>query len=556
MANKFQRIYTSDFETTSLANYEKDGYVRVYLWSIVSLDRTEKYYGYDIISWLEQSVKLQIDLMFFHNLRFDGAFIVDYMVRAGYEYGKDYEIIVDGMNIWYQITIHTYYGSITIWDSLKKFPNQSVNSIAKLYGIEGKKEKPHFERYLPRDYIPYKEEIEYCIQDSAIIAYAIEQQFKDGHKGMTLSSDAFKEVQSTLGGFMGWRAKMPHLSLEKDAFIRESYKGGWVYVNPLYQNQELDNVTVFDVNSLYPWVMKFCDLPWGAAMESVRKPSDDYLYVVKFKANFQTKDDHLPTVQIKNNPLFKETEYIEQCFDYPTLTMTSIDYKLFKDHYDVFDEDIIKYYAFKKKKGLLSDYIDYWTNVKIEATKNHDSARRYLAKRYLNSPYGKTGMRPDRINKVPVLDENGEIRFEPHQELADGIYVPYASFVCAQARNKTIRSAQKHYDQFVYADTDSLHLLGDDFSGLEIDDYKLGYWKIEGEFEKGKYIRPKTYIHADRNFNVQEIKCAGMPDNIKEKCTWDMFKDGQEFDGKIMQKRVPGGVVLVPTTYKIKELVE
>ena len=553
---KFQRVYASDFETTSLANYKKDGYVRVYLWSIVSLDGQEKYYGFDIMSWLKQLLDLQADLVFFHNLRFDGSFIIDYMCRVGYEYGNDYDMIVDGMNIWYQIRIFASNCTITIWDSLKKFPNQSVQSISKLYEIEGKKEKPHFERYLPKDYVPYQEEIEYCIQDSAIIAYALNQEFKNGHTGMTLSSDAFKSVQSTPGGFMGWRAKMPKLSLEVDSFVRESYKGGWVYVNPVYQNKELDNVTVFDVNSLYPWAMKFCELPWGNAIQTYKKPSDNYLYVVKFKANFQIKEGYLPTVQIKNNPLFKETEYLTQCYTNEILTMTNIDYELFKDHYDIADEEIISYYAFKKREGLLKEYIDYWTNVKIEAGKSGNAALRYIAKRYLNSPYGKTGMRPDRINKTPIIDEDGDLILIPHEEMADGIYVPYASFVCAQARNKTIRSAQKHYDQFVYADTDSIHLLGDDYSELDIDPYKLGYWKLEGQFEKGKYIRPKTYIHADKNYNVQEIKCAGMPDNIKEICTWDMFKDGQEFDGKIMQKRVPGGVVLVPTTYKIKDMVE
>lgn len=553
---KFQNIYSSDFETTSLKNLERDGYVRVYLWSLVSIDGSEKYYGFDIVSWLKKCIEIKADLIFFHNLRFDGSFILDYLVRQKYEYGKDYECMIDGLNIWYQVKINTYYGSITIWDSLKKFPNQSVKSIAKLYGIPDKLEPPYFDRYLPEDYIPYKEEIDYCVRDSEIIAYAINEQFKEGHTSMTLSSDAFKSVQSTLGGFMGWRSKMPKISLEADSFIRESYKGGWVYVNPVYQNKELDNVTVFDVNSLYPWAMKYTELPWGKPMESLRKPTSDYLYVVKFKADFQLKDDHLPTVQIKNNPYFKETEYITDCFIRPTLTMTNIDYELFQDHYDIFDEEVIKYYVFKKKKGLLAEYIDYWMNVKIEATKNHDEARRYLAKRYLNSPYGKTGMRPDRICKTPELDEDGNVVMIPHEEMADGIYVPYASFVCAQARNKTIRSAQKHYESFVYADTDSIHLVGDDYTGLDVDSYKLGYWKLEGQFEKGKYIRPKTYIHADKSHNVKEIKCAGMPDNIKAICTWDKFKDGQEFEGKIMQKRVPGGVVLVPTTYKIKEMTE
>lgn len=550
-----KNVYTADFETTGLTNYERDGYVRVYLWSLVSLDGTRVYTGNNVSSFLQKLIDLKANKVWFHNMRFDGSFIVDYLVRFGYKYGKDFECIIDGMNIWYAIILNFNNHKITIWDSLKKFPGQSVQAVSKLYGIEGKKDKPDFTRYIPDDYVATSEEVEYCIQDSKIMAYAMLEEYKQGHTSMTLSSDAFKSVQSYLGGFMKWRGKMPAIPKELDAFVRDSYKGGWVYVNPRYQNMELENVTVYDVNSLYPHVMRNCELPYGNSMitDFIPKNADRYQYVVKFKCNFHIKDGYLPTVQIKNNPLYLETEYLLESPEQVVLTMTDIDYKLLKEHYDVWDEEILGVATFQKKVGLLKDYIDYWTNVKIEATKNHDGARRYIAKRYLNSPYGKTGMRPDRINKIPYID-NGAIKFENTDEEVEGIYVPYASFVCAQARNITIRGAQKHYDDFVYADTDSLHLLGDNHDGLLIDDYKLGYWKVEGKFEKAKYVRAKTYIHADKNYNIQEIKCSGMPDNLKEECTWDRFRDGEEFTGKLMQKRVPGGVVLCPTTYKIKKL--
>lgn len=559
MSKAFDRevksTYSADFETTGLTNYERDGYVHVYLWSLVSLDGERTYYGNNVTSFINKLIELNVKKVWFHNLRFDGAFIVDYLTRHGYEYGKHFSCVIDGMNIWYDITLYTKNGEIHIWDSLKKFPGQSVQSISKLYGIEGKKDKPDFSRYIPDDYKATQEEIEYCIQDSRIIAYAMLQEYKEGHKSMTLSSDAFKSVQSTIGGFTRWRNQMPKLSKEDDAFVRESYKGGWVYCNPKYQNKEIRNVTVYDVNSLYPYVMKHCELPYGKGTMTSGFPNhkEKYLYVIKFKCQFELKDGYLPTVQIKNNPLYLETEYLTSSYEDVVMTMTNIDYELFQEHYEVWNEQILGCCVFQKKVGLLAEYIDYWTNIKIQATLAHDYAKRYIAKRYLNSPYGKTGMRPDRVNKVPYLEE-GNIKFECVDEEVDGIYVPYASFVCAQARNITIRSAQAHYDDFIYADTDSIHLVGDDHSGLKIDDVKLGYWKCEGKFDIAKYIRPKTYIHADKDYNIQEIKCSGMPDNLKEICTWDRFRDGEEFTGKLMQKRVPGGVVLCPTTYRIKPL--
>ena len=548
-------VYTADFETTGMTNYLRDGYVRVYLWSLVSLDGKRAYHGFSVSSFIEKLIELKARKVWFHNLRFDGSFIVDYLCRHNYVYNKDYSCVIDGMNIWYEIKLSHYNGDVHIWDSLKKFPGQSVQNVSELYGIEGKKDKPDFTKYIPLDYEPTDEEIEYCIQDSKIMAYAMLQEYKVGHKSMTLSSDAFKSVQTTLGGFTKWRSLMPELDLPIDAFVRDTYKGGFVYVNPIYQNIVIDNVTVYDVNSLYPYVMNSCELPYGKPHMCSDIPfhEEDVLYCIKLMCKFRVKPNHLPTIQIKNNPLFLETEYLKEVKEPVLLSLTNIDYKLFLEHYDIWNEEIMGCCYFNKKVGLLKDYIAYWTNVKIEATKNHDYARRYIAKRYLNSPYGKTGMRPDRVNKIPYMYE-GSLRFENEDEQVEGIYVPYASFVCAQARNITIRGAQAHYKDFVYADTDSLHLLGDNHDGLLVDDVKLGYWKVEGRFEKAKYIRPKTYIHADKDFNIQEIKCSGMPDNLKEMCTWDRFRDGEEFSGKLMQKRVPGGVVLCPTTYKIKKL--
>lgn len=550
---RISETYCADFETTSLANLNVDGYVRVYLWSLVNLERTEEYYGFTIESFFAKLIELQAKKVWFHNLRFDGAFIIDYLERNNYVYGDAYTTIIDNMNIWYEIKLICEFGEIKIWDSLKKFPGQSVKSIAKMYNYPDKKEPPRFDRYLPENYTPYPEEIEYCLQDSRIIANALYQEYQVGHKGITLSSDAFRSVQESIGGFMKWRDKMPKLPAYLDAFVRESYKGGWVYVNPVFQNIPIKNVTVLDVNSLYPHVMRNTKLPLG--LPKHKKPIGSQLAVMKFRAAFKLKDGYLPTVQIKNSPLYNETEYLTESMGEVELTMTSIDYELFKEHYDIIDMTTPDYWSFQGKVGLLKDYIDYWTNVKIQATKDHNESLRYIAKRYLNSPYGKTGMRTERVNKIPYLDDEGDIRFGETMTQTDGIYVPYASFVCAQARNITIRSAQKHYEQFVYADTDSLHLIGDDFSGLDIDPVKLGAWKIEGQFERAKYIRPKTYIHAKNDYTVEEIKCAGMPDDVKATVNWDNFRDGQEFGNKLMQKRVKGGVVLCPTTYKIKSLV-
>lgn len=69
--------WCADFETTSLKNLEQDGRVRVWLWSLVGVEEDEHYYGTDIESFLKQVKKLHCQRVFFHNLKFDGKFIVD-----------------------------------------------------------------------------------------------------------------------------------------------------------------------------------------------------------------------------------------------------------------------------------------------------------------------------------------------------------------------------------------------------------------------------------------------------------------------------------------------
>ena len=239
--------------------------------------------------------------------------------------------------------------------------------------------------------------------------------------------------------------------------------------------------------------------------------------------------------------------------------MTNIDFELFKEHYDITYMTEPKYMCFKSKIGLLKPYIDKYMQIKEQATIDHDASTRFLAKRKMNSPYGKTGMRGNRKNKIPTLCGEEVSLDETYETEADTIYVPYATFVTAQARNKTIRSAQKNYDNFIYADTDSLHLIGDEYNDLEIHDTHIGAWKLEGVFDYGIYLRPKTYMHGHVDTNnwsmvVDEIKCAGMQDSVKVQCQWDDFYIGKNFpNARKLQMRVPGGVVLVERDFTIKD---
>lgn len=167
-------------------------------------------------------------------------------------------------------------------------------------------------------------------------------------------------------------------------------------------------------------------------------------------------------------------------------------------------------------------------------------------------------------------------------ELREPVYTAMGAFITAYAREKTIRSAQAVYDRFIYADTDSLHLIGHEVpDGLEVHPSKLGAWKNEGRFTNSKYLRAKTYMETMHEVKedslrayvtlmqasstawlyrepdgihagITKVTCAGMPDNVKEAVTYENFASGSTFAGKLMPRRYPGGIVLEKTTFTIK----
>lgn len=94
---------------------------------------------------------------------------------------------------------------------------------------------------------------------------------------------------------------------------------------------------------------------------------------------------------------------------------------------------------------------------------------------------------------------------------------------------------------------------------MDIDDYKLGSYKVESSFCTAKFIRQKCYVEVDENGNVNST-IAGCPKKLSKYITLDNFQVGFSIaandpnyeDKKLTFKHVKGGVILVPTDFTIK----
>jgi hypothetical protein len=551
--------------------------------------------GNNLDEFMEWVSTINSDL-YFHNLRFDGEFIVNYLLKHGFEHNDSglentFTTTISNMGQWYVIDIcYGYKGTgkrrkkihTVIYDSLKKLPFP-VKKIAKDFHLSVLKGDIDYNAERPNGHVITVEEYSYIKNDIEIIAEALEIQFKQGLDRITAGSDSLKGFKSVISTKI-FDKLFPVFSVEMDKELRKYYRGGFTWLNKRFENATVGDGIVFDVNSLYPSVMYYKPLPFGEPLFFEGEYEHDEQYPLYFQAitcRFKLKEGHIPTIQIKKNiSRFRPNEYLEKDDGEPTeLWLTNVDLELIREHYHLFDVKYNGGWKFRQKIGLFKDFIDKWMYIKTTS----DGAIKQLAKLMLNSLYGKFASNPNVTGKIPFLKSDGSTGYSlPRdeegkliEEFKKPIYTPMGVFITSWARHVTITTAQKCFDRIIYCDTDSIHLTGTEIPDTIkdiVDDNKLGYWKWEGTFKRGKFIRQKTYMEEyytktvvidgerkkkkcepkDADSSVIEVKCAGMPDKIKDKVTFDNFKIGFSSFGKLLPKHVNGGVVLVDTEFTIK----
>lgn len=553
-------LYTADFETTTDPTD-----CRVWAYGICEIGNPDNFtYGNDINDFMEWANEQGKATVYFHNLKFDGEFILCWLFENGFKYIGDrrdlekntFTTLISDKGQFYSMEIcferkGKEKKSLTIYDSLKILPF-SVEAIAKGFNLPISKLEIDYNETREKGHILTKKEIDYLRNDVDIVARALNTLFEQGLNKMTQGSNALYDYKQTVGSknFNKW-FPIP----DYDSDIRQSYKGGFTYLNPKFKELDLTEGIVLDVNSLYPSVMYYQPLPYGEGIFFKGKYKADKiynLYVQMFTCQFELKPGYIPTIQLKNNLSFIPTQYLESSDgEDVTLCLTNVDLELFMEHYNVFNIEYHSGWKFKSTIGLFKDYIDKWNKVKMESTLNGNKAMRTLAKLMLNALYGKFALNPNVQSKIPWYD-NGIVKYKlGEKETRDPIYIPVGTFITAWARHKTISSAQKVYDRFVYADTDSLHLIGTEIPDmLEVDPVKLGAWKHESTFKRARFIRQKSYI--EEIDGVLNITCAGMPDRCYQFVTWDNFHSGMSYAGKLGMTHVEGGIVLKDIPFSIK----
>lgn len=615
--------YIADFETTV---YDGQTDTEVWAVAIIASNAETNPDNVRVDNCIDDFMRFVFDTagnkkVFFHNLKFDGTFIVNWLYNNGFKlwsYGEDekerlcdtkqlytmpskyFTCMINDLGVWYSITLHYKHKFITFVDSLKLLPF-SVEAIGKAFETRYRKLNIEYTGLRKAHGIITKQERDYIKNDVLVMHEALNKLFElTQEEKMTIGSLCLSEF--TRLQFIDAADRntfLPDLS-EKfcpvegfnnaDAYIRRAYHGGWCYVKRGCNNRIYTKGCTADVNSLYPSMMHSESgnvYPIGApkwfkgeipAEVLEKSKSGDCYYFVRIRTMFHVKHGMLPTIQIKNNPLYNTREWLEtsdingmNCYiaadgtvkpAVVELTLTQTDFELIKEHYDLEQLEILDVCYFNTIIGMFDSYIDKWAEIK----RNSKGAMRTLAKLFLNNLYGKMATSTESSYKIPFLKDgvlHNKIVKENEKKAG---YIAIGAAITSYARNFTIRHAQKNYKHFIYADTDSIHCNCDPSELIDIKIHETAFnaWKIENTWDKAIFVRAKTYIEHTVAEDGEPckpyymIKCAGMGKGAKavlnsrlENGTMTMndFKVGLRVPHNLKARQIAGGTLLVDMDY-------
>ena len=446
-------------------------------------------------------------IVYFHNLKFDGSFLLDYFLttlklKQAYEKiqgGKEWEFkfldntdmpnksvkyLISSMGQWYDIVVRTKYGYfIEFRDSLKLLPF-TLSEVGRSFKTKHQKLDMEYKGFRYPNCNISDEELLYIKNDVLVLKEALEYMFKSGHKRLTIGSCCMAEYKNLLGK-SEYKTMFPDLvgvKLDKsiygsenaDEYIRKSYRGGWCYVVKGKERKTFYNGCTADVNSLYPSMMSSDSLNrypvglpkfWNGSEIPKEALLTESYYFIRVKTCFKLRKGFLPTIQIKGNMNYKPTEYLttsdvynkyeDKYYSYfydnhgneqkacVTLTLTCTDWELIKKHYILSDTQILDGCYFKARLGIFDAYIEKYRKIKQESK----GAKRTLAKLFLNNLYGKLASSTVSSYKIAYVTEDGDrlafYQVDAHDKQAG--YIACGSAITSYARNFTITAAQKNY---------------------------------------------------------------------------------------------------------------
>ena len=291
--------------------------------------------------------------------------------------------------------------------------------------------------------------------------------------------------------YTGKYPKMSRNDFNTDNFFRRSYYGGRVELIKRYGI----NLNYYDVNSLYPYVMKEFEypLPIKNNYEFSDKLYNDKLGI--YYAKITAPDINIPLLPYRFNKklLFPIGNFEGVYTSNELLKAQKLGYKISE----------LSGFVFKETDFIFKDYVDYYYAIK----KDSAGSKKEIAKLMLNSLYGKFGQR--RIytdmqlininsikNNVLYSSVVGSLILEQikkYNKYSNFLHSEIAAMITANARLHLYSFIEKcGSDSVYYYDTDSLITNKTLKTSLE-----LGDMKQENEIKEFIGLGAKLYAYTN-----------------------------------------------------------
>lgn len=396
-------VWFADFETTTTntSYFKNNDDVRVWLWYIKNIEETKDCMGVNIKDFINYILNLPHQTtIYFHNLFFDGDYILKYLVNH-----MRWQIMNIGDNVIdntiqvfrrnktiYYINLYTKQKTITLKCSYQILQS-SVNALAESVGLKKLTEEIgnyDFEPVNNLEDVPQKYK-DYIINDVLIILRSF-NNFRN--LIFTIRDDIDLLDHITLGGLTREMMK----TSENEQFLKNDqttyeianklFRGGFTQFNNQYQQiyNKVNDLLIIDVNSAYPYFISK-SLPFDMKEVDNKTKLGDYgVYYLKNVRG--TIKKHLNKIWIFPNPKNDETllknRYVDN-FKLDELWVFSKELKMYESYYDM-SYEIVKTYKLDHK-SFLRDYINTLFKYKKEFKESGNPLIKSI-KILLNSVYG------------------------------------------------------------------------------------------------------------------------------------------------------------------------
>lgn len=384
--------------------------------------------------------------------------------------------------------------TITFRDSSAMLPF-GLGSLTENFGVEHKKKEIDYDKI--KEVTP--ELLEYLEYDCWGLYDVLEKYFnwdiiKRAGPAMTVASQSLRVFRTYM------KKEIPSLSMRADAFVRASYIGGRVeIIKPFFEQSKDSNlINSYDVNSLYPFIMRTHDFPGGFQYETQFYKENEMGF---YDVEVHVPETYIPVLGIRY-------ENMESRLIFPTGQFRGIWSTMELNYAMTLGVKILKVYRgmiFSNIGPIFKEYIDALYDIRQKSKKN--SVDNILCKLIMNSTYGRFGL--NLLREQLVFDENQRgvtpfmsipadddgveiIRLMKKEVLLDTSFsnVAVAAWVTSGARVYMHNLIREAPEDMYYMDTDSLKTT----HRYARNDEDLGKLKLEYRSKRACFLLPKTYI--------------------------------------------------------------